>query len=245
MRSLHINERVDYCSGSRDSSIKIAPEHAHPADRCAREIRAILDRDTLRSRRLMRQALGGHEQPMRWNANARFSPVIAAARPPTRANQASDRHHGEGIPCLDRSSPGTPANAIPTECIRPPSWWERNRRERARAPSRGTHPTAITANRAEAERPRRLSQAAPSRAITSGRSARPSGVVPPNQRMQPDAVPATEIVPILCGIIIPNAIPIAGCGAADAPGVRRRHHLTTCRENGIMPMRYARGCIPL
>jgi hypothetical protein len=43
--------------------------------------------------------------------------------------------------------------------------------------------------------------------------------VPPNQRMQPDAVPATEIVPIFCGIIIPNAIPIAGCGAADAPGV--------------------------
>jgi hypothetical protein len=61
----------------------------------------------------MRQALGGHEQPMRWNANARFSPVIAAARPPTRANQASDRHHGEGIPCLDRPAPGTPANTIP------------------------------------------------------------------------------------------------------------------------------------
>jgi hypothetical protein len=41
--------------------------------------------------------------------------------------------------------------------------------------------------------------------------------------MQPDAVPATEIAPILCGIIIPNAIPIAGCGAADAPGVSRQH----------------------
>jgi hypothetical protein len=37
--------------------------------------------------------------------------------------------------------------------------------------------------------------------------------------MQPDAVPATEIVPIFCGIINPNAIPIAGCGAADAQAV--------------------------
>jgi hypothetical protein len=32
-------------------------------------------------------------------------------------------------------------------------------------------------------------------------------VVPPNQRMQPDAVPATEIGPILCAIIINNAFP--------------------------------------
>jgi hypothetical protein len=32
-----------------------------------------------RAARLMRVALGGHEQPMRWNANARFSPMIAAA----------------------------------------------------------------------------------------------------------------------------------------------------------------------
>jgi hypothetical protein len=55
----------------------------------------------------------------------------------------------------------------------------------------------------------------------AGRLARPSGVVPPNQRMQPDAVPAGEIVPIFCGIINPNAIPIAGCGAADAHGVGR------------------------
>ncbi|MBK9940641.1 MAG: hypothetical protein IPP13_03345 [Kouleothrix sp.] len=39
--------------------------------------------------------------------------------------------------------------------------------------------------------------------------------------MQPDAVPASEIVPILCGIINPNAIPIYRGGAADAPGVGR------------------------
>jgi hypothetical protein len=39
--------------------------------------------------------------------------------------------------------------------------------------------------------------------------------------MQPDAVPASEIVPIFCGIINPNAIPIAGCGAADAQAVGR------------------------
>jgi hypothetical protein len=38
-------------------------------------------------------------------------------------------------------------------------------------------------------------------ANTVGRSARPSGAVPPNQRMQPDAVPATEIVPIVRAIM--------------------------------------------
>ena len=89
------------------------------------------------------------------------------------------------------------------------------------------------------------SQAPPSGANMAGRLARPSGVVPPNQRMQPDAVPASEIAPMLHAGISYTAITILWCGAADAQGVRRRHHLTTCRENGIMPMRYAQGCIPL
>jgi hypothetical protein len=35
----------------------------------------------------------------------------------------------------------------------------------------------------------------------AGRSARASGVVPPNQRMQPDAVPAGEIVLIFRAIM--------------------------------------------
>jgi hypothetical protein len=76
--------------------------------------------------------------------------------------------------------------------IRPPSWWERNRRERARAPAQGTHPTAIAPISAQEKRPRRPSRGTPSGANTAGRSARPSGVVPPNQRMQPDAVPAAR-----------------------------------------------------
>jgi hypothetical protein len=76
------------------------------------------------------------------------------------------------------------------EHIRPPSWWERNRGQRPRVPSRGTHPTAITPISAEKERPRRQSQAAPSGANMASRSTPASGVVPPNQRMQPDAVPA-------------------------------------------------------
>ena len=42
----------------------------------------------------------------------------------------------------------------------------------------------------------------------AGRLARPSGVVPPNQRMQPDAVPASEIVPIFRGIMEMMAVPI-------------------------------------
>jgi hypothetical protein len=36
-----------------------ATQHAHPADRCAREIAAILERDTMHARRLMRKPLGG------------------------------------------------------------------------------------------------------------------------------------------------------------------------------------------
>jgi hypothetical protein len=35
-----------------------AAEHAHAADRFAREIRAIFERDSTRSRRLMRRPLG-------------------------------------------------------------------------------------------------------------------------------------------------------------------------------------------
>jgi hypothetical protein len=35
-----------------------AAQHAHPADRFAREILAILKRDSTRSRRLMRNSLG-------------------------------------------------------------------------------------------------------------------------------------------------------------------------------------------
>ena len=42
----------------------------------------------------------------------------------------------------------------------------------------------------------------------TGRSSRPSGVVPPNQRMQPDAVPATEIVAIFRGIMEMKAVTI-------------------------------------
>jgi hypothetical protein len=87
------------------------------------------------------------------------------------------------------------------ECIRPPPWWERHRGQRPWAPSRGTHPTAVASNRAQEERIRTPSQAPPAGAIPSGRSSRPSGAVPPNQRMQPDAVPATEIVAIFRGIM--------------------------------------------
>jgi hypothetical protein len=67
--------------------------------------------------------------------------------------------------------------------------------------SRAAHPTVVASNCAEEERIRPPSQAAPSGTTMAGRLARPSGVVPPNQRMQPDAVPATEIVPILRAIM--------------------------------------------
>jgi hypothetical protein len=67
--------------------------------------------------------------------------------------------------------------------------------------SRAAHPAAIVPNSAEKERPRTPSRGTPAHAITSGGPTRPSGVVPPNQRMQPDAVPASEIVPIFRGIM--------------------------------------------
>jgi hypothetical protein len=40
------------------------------------------------------------------------------------------------------------------ERIRPPSWWERNRKHRPRVPSGGTHPTVVAATSARKERPR-------------------------------------------------------------------------------------------
>jgi hypothetical protein len=41
--------------------------------------------------------------------------------------------------------------------------------------------------------------------------------------MQPDAVPATEIVAIVRGIMEMKAVPIYRGGAADAPGVGPPH----------------------
>ncbi len=168
-----------------------------------------------------------------------ISPVRAAARPPSRANRASERYRRERIHCLDRSAPGTPANAIPTERIRRPSWWERNRTNGPRTPSQGTasdrhrvhqrwerlpsevimgnargrhprerHPTVIASISAGNDCPRRSSWGTPADANMAGGSARPSGVVPPNQRMQPDAVPASEIVPMFRGIMEMTAVPI-------------------------------------
>jgi hypothetical protein len=89
----------------------------------------------------------------------------------------------------------------PRHRIRPLSWWERNRRERPRTVSRAAHATVVASNHVATERIRTPSQAAPADAIPSGRSSRPSGAVPPNQRMQPDAVPASEIGPIFRGIM--------------------------------------------
>jgi hypothetical protein len=139
------------------------------------------------------------------------------------------------------------------ERIRRPSWWECHRGPRPRTMSQAAHPTVVAANRAEKERPRTPSRGTPSGANTVGRSTRASGVVPPNQRMQPDAVPATEIVPILEHRFNRPVITIAGCGAADAPGVgraraaylRRSQHTiqprdccsltANARESGIRP----------
>ena len=42
--------------------MRVATQHAHPADRFARETLAILERDTMRLQRLMRNPFGG-----RWN----------------------------------------------------------------------------------------------------------------------------------------------------------------------------------
>jgi hypothetical protein len=78
------------------------------------------------------------------------------------------------------------------ERIRPPSWWERNRGQHPRVPSGGTHPTVVAATSARKERMRTPSRGTPSGANTAGRLSRAFSVVPPNQRMQPDAVPAAR-----------------------------------------------------
>jgi hypothetical protein len=87
------------------------------------------------------------------------------------------------------------------ERIRPPSWWERRRGQRPRTVSQAAHPTVIASISAGNDCPRRSSWGAPADANMAGGSTRPSGVVPPNQRMQPDAVPASEIGPIFRGIM--------------------------------------------
>ena len=89
-------------------------------------------------------------------------------------------------PLPGQASAGNALGRYPRPRIRSPSWWERYRRNGPRTPSRGT----------------------PAHAITSGGPTRPSGVVPPNQRMQPDAVPASEIGAILRGIRVGKAFPI-------------------------------------
>jgi hypothetical protein len=73
------------------------------------------------------------------------------------------------------------------ERLRRPCWWERNHGNALGRHHGEGHPTAVASTSARKERPRTLSQAPPACANMAGRLARPSGVVPPNQRMQPDA----------------------------------------------------------
>ena len=142
-------------------------------------------------------------------ANARESGI----RPPSRGTHALP---GQAITgnALGRYASGTHPTA---------SAWERHRGQRPRTPSREGHPTVITSVSAGKKRIRTPSQAAPSRAIPSGRLSRTSGVVPPNQRMQPDAALRPKIGAILNAGISYTTITIYWCGAADAPGVGPGH----------------------
>jgi hypothetical protein len=56
----------------------LAAQHAHPADRFARETRAILGRDTMRSRRLMRNSLGGNSCNHLPNSTSPFRSIVIA-----------------------------------------------------------------------------------------------------------------------------------------------------------------------
>jgi hypothetical protein len=138
--------------------------------------------------------------------------------------------------CLDRPARGTPAGAIPKARIRRRSWWECNRRQRPRMPSRGTHPTAITPISAEwnalgrhhGERLRTPTWLAGQRVHsawcrpTSASSRRRSG-----ERDRADCSCYHAV----------KALPIDWGGAADAPGVGPLpyHHLAD----------KATGCAPL
>ena len=98
-------------------------------------------------------------------------------------DRASARHHGQRIPCLDRSSPGTPANAITGHAS------GRHRGGNGIAGNalgrhpRERHPTVIASISAGNDCPRRSSWGTPADANMAGGSARPSGVVPPNPRI--------------------------------------------------------------
>ena len=113
--------------------------------------------------------------------------------PTANACESGMRALSQGThPVPGRAITGNALGRYPRPRIRQSSWWERNRGPRPRAPSRGTHPTAIVPVSVPEKRPRRPSPGTPSGAHMAGRLSRTSGVVPPNQRMQPDAVPATR-----------------------------------------------------
>jgi hypothetical protein len=140
----------------------------------------------------MRNPLGGHERTIGLTISARSARCVL--RP--------DRH---------RVRIGHPSAIAGNASIA----WTGQRRERPRTPfqrnasgghrggngiartalgrhPRERHPTVIASISAGNDCPRRSSWGTPADANMAGGSARPSGVVPPNQRMQPDAVPAAR-----------------------------------------------------
>jgi hypothetical protein len=91
--------RVNYSNFHETATRKVAAQHAHAADRFAREILGILECDTMRSRRLMRHSLGRAVPPLLWllvpvatsTRHAQFQRPRQRACPPKRI---------AGAPCL-------------------------------------------------------------------------------------------------------------------------------------------------
>jgi hypothetical protein len=147
--------------------------------------------------------------------------VRAAARPPTHANTASDRHRRERILCLDRPAPGTPSSRIPGHASgrhRGGNGIAGNALGRCRGPRMrpSSRPTALKRN-ALGRHPRPRPRA----------PARPAGQrVPPTwcrptSACSPTPLRVDEIGAILAHRLGTHAIPIYHGGAADAQLVGR------------------------
>jgi hypothetical protein len=169
----------------------------------------------------MRTPLGGHERPLCGEANVRFSPVRAAARPPTHANTASDCHRRERIPCLDRPAPGTPSSRIPGHASGRHRGGNRiagNALGRCRGPRIRplSRPTTLRRNASERHprhRPRTPSHPA-GRHVPPARCRPTSACSPtPFRRRDRADVPWYHDV---------KAFPTYRCGAADAQAVGRQ-----------------------
>jgi hypothetical protein len=168
--------------------------------------------------------------------SARFSPVIAAARPPTRVNRASARHHGEGIHCLDRPSPGRPSHVIAGHA---------SDRHRVGTESPGTRSGAIAGYASDRHRAQPRCGGTPVDGMPGTALGRQHGWQVITHLRGGAAQPAhaarrrcaaTEIAPILAAVSGIMRLRSIWCGAADAQRVRRLYPTPAYARSTVGPL---------